>query len=285
MRPPSSRTCGTPRTLRDPLRAPGQQLGGEVAERADHPRLDQLDLPERWPLQASISAGCGIAVARRPALEHVRDEALLALQPDLGSSLSSSLPAWPTNGLPCLSSWKPGRLADEHQVGVGVAGAEHDRGAPLGQRALLAVGQLVVEARPARRGGRRRQVATGVMLGCVRMEARRSWRESAAAGIMPEARLRPGGRHPQGDGPSGVRSRRTSSKRPSGISGCGNWNGHTGTHAPENRPHGRGAARRAWRPRGAPAHAIGLVPTMGVAARGPPEPDARGARANATSSS
>src|SRR5438094_1550514 len=24
------------------------------------------------------------------------------------SSLSSSLPAWPTNGIPCLSSWKPG---------------------------------------------------------------------------------------------------------------------------------------------------------------------------------
>src|SRR5690242_1547621 len=24
------------------------------------------------------------------------------------SSLSSSLPAWPTNGMPCLSSWKPG---------------------------------------------------------------------------------------------------------------------------------------------------------------------------------
>ena len=41
--------------------------------------------------------------------------------------------------------------------------------------------------------------------------------------------------------------------RPSGISDAGNWNGHAGTHAPENRPHGRGAARARWRPRDAPA--------------------------------
>ena len=38
--------------------------------------------------------------------------------------MSSSRPAWPTNGRPCLSSFAPGRLADEHQVGVGVARAE-----------------------------------------------------------------------------------------------------------------------------------------------------------------
>ena len=38
---------------------------------------------------------------------------------------SSSCPARPTNGSPWRSSSAPGRLADEHQVRVGVAGAEH----------------------------------------------------------------------------------------------------------------------------------------------------------------
>ena len=54
----------------------------------------------------------------------------------------SSCPAAPTNGSPCLSSWKPGRLADEHQVGVGVADAEDHLGAPLRQPAPRAGGRL-----------------------------------------------------------------------------------------------------------------------------------------------
>ncbi len=33
-----------------PSGPPGEQLRGEVAERADHPRLDQLDLPEQVAL-------------------------------------------------------------------------------------------------------------------------------------------------------------------------------------------------------------------------------------------
>ena len=35
----------TPADLRDPAAGAGEQLGGEVPERADHARLDQLDLP------------------------------------------------------------------------------------------------------------------------------------------------------------------------------------------------------------------------------------------------
>ena len=65
--------------------------------------------------------------------------------PTSASSSSSSLPARPTKGRPCRSSCWPGRLAHEHQVGVGVAGPEHHLGAGLVQRAPLAAASLVVE--------------------------------------------------------------------------------------------------------------------------------------------
>ena len=53
------------------------------------------------------------------------------LSPISPRSSSSSCPARPTNGRPWRSSSAPGRLADEHQVGVGVAGAEDDLGPGL----------------------------------------------------------------------------------------------------------------------------------------------------------
>jgi hypothetical protein len=40
---------------------------------------------------------------------------------------------------------EPGRLADEHQVGVRVADAEDDLRAPLGEPALRAAGDLLLE--------------------------------------------------------------------------------------------------------------------------------------------
>ena len=52
------------------------------------------------------------------------------------SSCSSSFPARPTNGTPLLVLARAGRLADEHQFRVGVAGPEHDRFA--GRRELRA---------------------------------------------------------------------------------------------------------------------------------------------------
>ena len=55
------------------------------------------------------------------------------VSPISASSLSSSLPACPTNGRPCLSSLRAGRLADEHEVGVGVARPEDDGRAGRGE--------------------------------------------------------------------------------------------------------------------------------------------------------
>src|SRR4051812_6672140 len=53
--------------------APGEELGGEVAEGADHPGLDQLDLLEEVGLARRDLVRLGIAVAGRTVLEHVRD--------------------------------------------------------------------------------------------------------------------------------------------------------------------------------------------------------------------
>ena len=95
---------------RDPgRRVAAQQLGGEVAERAHDPRRDQLELAEQVLLAVLDLLRQRVAVAGRPALQDVRDEDVRrASRPISPSSVSSSRPAWPTNGTPCLSSLAPG---------------------------------------------------------------------------------------------------------------------------------------------------------------------------------
>src|SRR2546423_599282 len=64
----------TPADARDAGRRASQELGREVPERADHARLEQLDLAlEVWPAGRDL-VGLGIAVAGRTALQDVRDE-------------------------------------------------------------------------------------------------------------------------------------------------------------------------------------------------------------------
>ena len=59
-------------------------------------------------------------------------------RPICASSFSSSLPAWPTNGSALLVLVEARRLADEHQVRVRVARAEHDLRAALREAAARA---------------------------------------------------------------------------------------------------------------------------------------------------
>src|SRR5215211_1327905 len=63
---------------------------------------------QRWPSHAWISSGSG---SRLPGGRHfntLTTNTSPRSRPIPASSLSSSFPAWPTNGSPCLSSWKPG---------------------------------------------------------------------------------------------------------------------------------------------------------------------------------
>src|SRR6185436_20666213 len=108
-----------------------EQLRGEVAERAYDLRLDQLDLPVQEGLARVDLIRLWIAVARRPRLEHVRDEHLLAREPDLLQELVKELAGAAHERQALLVLVHPGRLAHEHEIGVRVAGPEHDPGARL----------------------------------------------------------------------------------------------------------------------------------------------------------
>src|SRR4051794_23442387 len=64
-------------------RVAAQELGREVAERADDARLHEVELRPQVLLAMLDLRGQRVAVARRPALEDVRDEDVGTRQPDL----------------------------------------------------------------------------------------------------------------------------------------------------------------------------------------------------------
>ena len=64
----------------------------------------------------------------RPALEHVRDEHLRAAEADLAEQRLEQLAGGAHERQPLQVLVGTGRLADEHQVGVGIARAEDDGG-------------------------------------------------------------------------------------------------------------------------------------------------------------
>src|SRR5947207_1332969 len=143
---------GTPAKLMD-LRRPAdpsdpspvarKQLRCEVAKRCDDPGLDQIELG-REPRVAGLDLnGLGVSISRRTAEQYVRDEHVLALEPDSGEELRQepASTSYEREALTVLLGTRS--LADEHQARVGVAGAEdHVRsgrrqGAPLAHRRLL----------------------------------------------------------------------------------------------------------------------------------------------------
>ena len=157
--PPSTTSCSRPCTRVIPS---GRRRAAcrEVAERRDtFGRISSI-CRKRWLSQASISSGCG---SRLPGGRHFRTFAMKTssrVRPIPARSLPSSCPAAPTNGTPCLSSWKPGRLADEHQVGGRRARAEHDLRAGLRERAARAAGDHVARTQRGQLGWLRASVAS-----------------------------------------------------------------------------------------------------------------------------
>jgi hypothetical protein len=130
---------------RDPGRVRGEELRREVAEGRDHARLDQIHLLlEPRPARVDLLR-LRVAVAGRAALEDVRDEDVVAVHPDLAEELVQELPGAADERHPLAVLLGSGRLADEHQVGVGVARPEDDGVAPDRERALLARRRLAVD--------------------------------------------------------------------------------------------------------------------------------------------
>ena len=71
------------------------------------PGAGSADLVVQVPWHDSISAGSG---SRFPGGRQLHTLAMYTCSRDArsSSSVSNSRPAWPTNGMPCLPSWKPG---------------------------------------------------------------------------------------------------------------------------------------------------------------------------------
>ena len=107
--------------------------------------LIDVDLPEQERLALLHFVGLGIAVARRPALDHVGDVDVFALQPDRLDDLRQQLPRAADERLALDVFVGARRLADEHQVGVRIADAEDD---------LLASERVQLAAGARRRGPR-----------------------------------------------------------------------------------------------------------------------------------
>src|SRR2546430_1697602 len=63
---------------------------------------------KRYGSQASFSSGTGSRLPGGLHFKTLHTYTCVRSRRIPASSLSSSLPAWPTNGIPCLSSWKPG---------------------------------------------------------------------------------------------------------------------------------------------------------------------------------
>ena len=118
----------------------GEKLRREVAERRDDGRLDQLDLPEEMALARLDLVRLRVAVPGRAALQDVRDEDVAALQSDPGEQLVEQLARLADERQSLLVLVEAGRLADEHQLGVRVAGAEHHLRPSLREAATRATG-------------------------------------------------------------------------------------------------------------------------------------------------
>ncbi len=126
--------------LRDPERPTGQELRREVAERRDDRRLDQLDLLEEVALAGLDLVGLRVAVPGRPALQDVRYVHVGTGHPDLREQLLEQLARLADERQPLPVLVEARRLADEHQVGVRIAGAEHHLCTALREPAARAAG-------------------------------------------------------------------------------------------------------------------------------------------------
>src|SRR5581483_8969892 len=95
---------------RDPGLLARQLLRRVVAERRDHLRLDQLDLPEEPRLAAVLLLGERVAVSRGPALQGVRDVDVGASEPDPREQPVEQLPRLADERDPLLVLVEPRRL-------------------------------------------------------------------------------------------------------------------------------------------------------------------------------
>src|SRR5919197_5697465 len=97
----------------------------------------------------------GVPVPGRAAFQDVRYVHVRAGEADAAQERVEQLPRLADEGLALFVLVEPRRLADEHQIGVRVANAEHDLRSRLGEPALRTARDLGAE-RPQRESPTRR---------------------------------------------------------------------------------------------------------------------------------
>src|SRR5262245_1167400 len=135
----------TPANPRDGIVGVQQTLCGEFAERDDHLRLHSVNLTKQERLALLDFVRFGIAVTRRPALDHVGDINILAPEADRLDDFRQQLTGPADERLALHVFVGTGSLADEHQISLRVADAEdHLRAAQCVELAPRAIGAQVV---------------------------------------------------------------------------------------------------------------------------------------------
>ena len=134
-----------PVDARDAERPAGEQLRGEVPESGDDAWLDERDLPEEVPFAGRDLLRLRVTVSGRARLQDVRDVDVGPRQPDAPEQPFEQLPGLADERHALLVLVESGRLADEHQLRIGVSGAEHCLRPRRVQRALGAAGHLLGE--------------------------------------------------------------------------------------------------------------------------------------------
>ena len=197
---------GPPVHLGDPSLVAAEQLGREVAQRADDSGPDDLDLPEQIRPAGVDLLRPWVAIAGRAALEDVGDEDQLARHADGFEQLLEQLAGLADERSALLVLVVARGLSDEHEVGARIALAEHRTRASVRERAPGTALDLVAEGIECGECGvsdrwhrtRRRRWSSSWTLPCrqdrMTMNGRRTWtatgrrraeRHSGHSGLLP----------------------------------------------------------------------------------------------------
>jgi len=114
------------------------ELRGEVPQRHQELGIDGARLLAQVRRAQLDLLGTRVAVSGRAALQHVRDEHVLADEPGDGQQLVEVLARRAHEGLALQVFVLARRLADDHDACFGIAHAEHRLRAAVGQGALAA---------------------------------------------------------------------------------------------------------------------------------------------------
>ncbi len=126
-----------------------QRLAGEAPHGEDQLGPDQFDLAREKRRALRHFRVLGIAVSRRPALEHIGDvDVLPALQVDAREHAVEQFPRLTNKGLAARVFFGAWRLAHQQPVGLLVADAEHGLGTGFAQAAGRARGDCRLEFGP-----------------------------------------------------------------------------------------------------------------------------------------